>query len=125
MMFTLRGVAPYRQAIADNIALREYLDARIDAEPELERLSSGLSISCFRYVPPGGVDAETLDRVNARIQARLMATGGITLSPTTLDGRYSLRVCIVNFRTRRADIDWLVEHILAFGRELSRDRAGA
>jgi glutamate/tyrosine decarboxylase-like PLP-dependent enzyme len=125
MMFTLRGVAPYRQAIADNIALREYLDARIDAEPELERLASGLSISCFRYVPPGGVDAETLDRVNARIQARLMATGGITLSPTTLDGRYSLRVCIVNFRTCRADIDWLVEHVLAFGRELSGDRAGA
>jgi len=117
MMFELRGVAPYRQAIADNIALREYLDDRIAAEPELERLASGLSISCFRYVPPGSADADALDRLNARIQARLMATGEIALSPTTLDGRYSLRVCIVNFRTRRADIDWLVERVLAFGRE--------
>src|SRR6478672_4540837 len=117
IMFTLRGVAPYRQAIADNISLRDYLDARIDAEPELERLASGLSISCFRYVPPGGADPDTLDRLNERIQARLMASGEIALSPTTLDGRYSLRVCIVNFRTRRADIDWLVEHVLAFGRE--------
>jgi glutamate/tyrosine decarboxylase-like PLP-dependent enzyme len=117
MMFKLRGVAPYRQAIADNIALREYLDARIDAEPELERLASGLSISCFRYVPPGVTDADGLDGLNARIQARLMATGEITLSPTLLDGRYSLRVCIVNFRTRREDIAWLVERVLAFGRE--------
>jgi len=117
MMFKLRGVAPYRQAIADNIALREYLDVRLDAEPELERLASGLSISCFRYVPVGGADAVALDGLNARIQARLVATGEITLSPTTLDGRYSLRVCIVNFRTRRADIDWLVERVLAFGRD--------
>ena len=51
-----------------------------------------------------------------------MATGEIALSPTTLDGRYSLRVCIVNFRTRRADIDWLVERVLAFGRDAARER---
>ena len=125
-MFTLRGVAPYRQAIADNIALREALDLRIDAEPELERLASGLSISCFRYVPPGGADAAALDRLNERIQARLMATGEIALSPTTLDGRYSLRVCIVNFRSRLADIEWLVERVLAFGREeLASPAAGS
>jgi glutamate/tyrosine decarboxylase-like PLP-dependent enzyme len=117
IMFKLRGVAPYRQAIAENVALREYLDERIAAEPELEWLASGLSISCFRYRPNGNMDAEALDRLNARIQARLMATGEIALSPTTLDGRYSLRVCIVNFRTRREDIDWLVERVLAFGRE--------
>ena len=119
MMFKLRGVDVYRQAIAANIALRETLDARIDGEPELELLASGLSISCFRY-RTAGADAESLDRINARIQARLMATGEIALSPTTLDGRYSLRACIVNFRTRRADIDWLVERVLEFGREAVR-----
>jgi glutamate/tyrosine decarboxylase-like PLP-dependent enzyme len=117
IMFKLRGVAAYRRAIADNIALREYLDQRVLAEGELELLASDLSISCFRY-RPAGADAAALDRINAAIQSRLLATGEVTLSPTTLDGRYSLRVCIVNFRTRRADIDWLVEHVLGFGREL-------
>ena len=63
------------------------------------------------------MDPEALDRINAAIQARLVATGEIALSPTTLDGRYSLRVCIVNFRTRAEDIDWLVERVLAFGRD--------
>jgi glutamate/tyrosine decarboxylase-like PLP-dependent enzyme len=118
MMFKLRGVGTYREAIAGNIALREYLDARVDAEPELERLASGLSICCFRY---RGVERarpqDALDAINARIQAQLVATGEIALSPTTLDGRYSLRVCIVNFRTSRADIDWLVDRALAFGRD--------
>src|SRR3546814_2470258 len=54
VMFKLRGVDTYRQAIAANIALREYLDERIDAEPRLEKLASGLSISCFRYRPEIG-----------------------------------------------------------------------
>src|SRR3546814_13653833 len=94
MMFKLRGVDTYRQAIAANIALREYLDERIDAEPRLEKLASGLSISCFRYRPDSaGPDA--IDRINARIQAQLVATGEIARSPTTLDGRYSPRECNV------------------------------
>jgi glutamate/tyrosine decarboxylase-like PLP-dependent enzyme len=117
IMFKLRGVDAYRRAIADNIALREYLDQQLQAGAELELLASDLSISCFRY-RPAGADAATLDRINAAIQSRLMASGEISLSPTTLDGRYSLRICIVNFRTRRADIDWLVERVLAFGREI-------
>src|SRR3546814_7802585 len=114
MMFKLRGVDTYRQAIAANIALREYLDERIDAEPRLEKLASGLSISCFRY-RPDGAGPEAIDRINARIQAQLVATGEIALSPTTLAGRYSLRACIVNFRTRRPDLDRLAERVLAFG----------
>ena len=114
-MFQLRGADAYRRAIAGNIALREYLDARLQAEPELELLASGLSISCFRY-RPAQADAAALDRINAAIQKRLVGTGEIALSPTTLDGRYSLRVCIVNFRTRREDIDWLVARVLDFGR---------
>jgi aromatic-L-amino-acid/L-tryptophan decarboxylase len=123
IMFKLRGVETYRRAIADNIAVREYLDQRVQAEPELELLASDLSISCFRYRPVG-VDAASLDRINAAIQSRLMATGDIVLSPTTLDGRYSLRICIVNFRTRRADMDWLVEQVLEFGREARDVDAG-
>ncbi|NUS38849.1 MAG: hypothetical protein HOQ02_07470 [Lysobacter sp.] len=115
IMFQLRGVDTYRRAIAGNIALREHLDARVTAEPELELLASGLSISCFRYRRAGS-DGAALDALNAGIQRRLASTGEIALSPTTLDGRYSLRVCIVNFRTRREDIDWLVERVLEFGR---------
>src|SRR3546814_2932038 len=96
MMFKLRGVDTYRQAIAANIALREYLDERIDAEPRLEKLASGLSIRCFRY-RPDGAGPEAIDRIHARIKAQLVATGEIALSPPPLDGRTSLPVCVVNF----------------------------
>src|SRR3546814_16387305 len=119
MMCKLRVVDTYRQAIAANIALREYLDERIDAEPRLEKLASGLSISCFRY-RPHGAGPEAIDRINARIQTQLVATGEIALSPTTLDGGYSLPVCTVNFRPHRTDTDWLVDRGLAFGSEAGR-----
>src|SRR3546814_20883479 len=81
----------------------------MDAEPRLEKLASGLSISCFRY-RPDGAGPEAIDRINDRIQAQLVATGEIALSPTTLAGRYSLRVCFVNFRRteeRRGGIEWV------------------
>lgn len=116
IMFKLHGIDAYRRAIAENIATREYLDERIRGEKELELLASGLSISCFRY-RPARAEATELNRINAEIQRKLLASGGIVLSPTTLDGRYSLRICIVNFRTRRSDMDWLVEQVLRSGRE--------
>lgn len=120
IMLKLHGVDAYRRAIADNIATREYLDARVRAENDLELLASGLSISCFRYHPQGA-DEDTLNRLNAEIQHQLLATGGIILSPTTLDGRYSLRICIVNFRTRREDMDWVIEHVLTLGHKAGKD----
>jgi glutamate/tyrosine decarboxylase-like PLP-dependent enzyme len=116
-MFKLRGVDTYRQAITENIAVREYLDEQIRAEAGLELLSSDLSISCFRFHPEGA-DETTLNRLNESIQNKLLETGEIILSPTMLDGRYSLRICIVNFRTSRADMDWLLEHVLRFGRKM-------
>ncbi len=39
------------------------------------------------------------------------------MSPTTLEGRYALRVCIINFRTQREDIDFLVDEVLRIGRD--------
>lgn len=115
MMFKLRGVDAYRDAIADNIAVRQYLDARIRSHDELQWLAADLSICCFRYFREGADEAQ-LERINQVIQRQLQATGSIVLSPTRLSGRYSLRVCIVNFRTRRHDMDWLVQHVLEFGR---------
>ncbi len=107
-----RGTGAIRDAIARNVALRRHLDARVEAEPRLEALGSGLSIACFRYVPAGAASA---DECNRRILDALNASGRFFLSPTTLDGRFALRVCIVNFRTTEADVDLLVDEVLRLG----------
>lgn len=107
-----RGADQLAAVIDHNIELRRHLDRRVAEHPHLEGLGSELSISCFRHVPPGTLDANTLNEHNRRILEALVHEGRLLMSPTTLDGRYSLRVCITNFRTTREDIDLLVNEVL-------------
>jgi glutamate/tyrosine decarboxylase-like PLP-dependent enzyme len=116
MILKVRGVEAIAAVIAGNVALRGRLDARVAAEPRLEPLGSELSITCFRYVPEGWSDGEALNGLNRRILETLNAEGRVYMSPTTLDGRYSLRAAIVNFRTAAPDVDFLVDEVLRLGR---------
>ncbi len=53
--------------------------------------------------------------MNRTILETVVREGRCYMSPTTLDGRYALRACIVNFRTRRSDIDVLLDEVLRIG----------
>jgi glutamate/tyrosine decarboxylase-like PLP-dependent enzyme len=115
-----RGVEGLRGAISHDIALRKHLDQRVADDPRLESLGSELSIACFRYVPEqnqGGTaeDEEAIAAVNRRILETLVSEGRCYMSPTTLEGRYSLRACIVSFRTQISDVDFLVDEVLRVG----------
>ncbi len=113
------GVDRLTQAIAHNIELRRHLDDRIAGHPRLELLGSELSISCFRYRPAATLDNDALNAINRRILETLVAEGRVLMSPTTLDGRYALRVCIVNFRTRAHDINLLIDEVVRLGTSFS------
>src|SRR5437879_1893200 len=111
--FTLQtyGVAALGEAMAANCALARALAARVDAEPELERLAPvALNIVCFRY-RRGASDA-----MNAEIVADLQEAGQVAPSLTTVGGRKAIRAAIVNHRTRFEDIETLVDSVLAHGR---------
>ena len=76
--------------------------AAVDADPALERLHDPmLSVVCFRHL--GGRDGE-IDAHNVRLAAALQEDGRVYLAPAMVDGRACLRVCFVNFRTRREDV---------------------
>lgn len=115
MILKTRGTEGIARVIEQNIALRRRLDERIAAEAALELIGSELSISCFRYVPAATSDQQSLNNLNRRILEQLADEGRVHMSPTTLEGCYCLRVCIVNFRTSEADIDLLVEEVLRIG----------
>jgi aromatic-L-amino-acid/L-tryptophan decarboxylase len=44
-------------------------------------------------------------------------------SCTTLEGRYCLRVCLTNHRTRREALELLVDEVLRLGREIASRQA--
>jgi glutamate/tyrosine decarboxylase-like PLP-dependent enzyme len=110
------GLEGYGRLIAQDIARARALRARLRAHPDFALVSEGpLSITCFQYRPPWAGDADALNR---QIAERVQRDGRAFLTTTELDGRSVLRACIVNFRTTDADLDELVEAIVAAGESI-------
>ena len=118
LMLRYYGTRRTAEAIAANNRLASELAALIRASEDFELLAPvELSICCFRYVPTVlrkrliSLDEqerksaeEELDELNARIMHRVQRGGRAYLSNATIEGRYSLRACITNFRTTSEDI---------------------
>lgn len=124
-----RGIV---QMIGDDIRLSRRLFDRVNGHPDLDGHTQSLSITTFRYVPPGlraslGTDAtETyLDGLNEALLERLQLAGTAFVSNAVVDGRYLLRACIVNFNTTADDVDALVDLVAHVGREVYQERRGA
>jgi glutamate/tyrosine decarboxylase-like PLP-dependent enzyme len=109
-----------------NVRCAEYLAERLRAEEDMELVAAPqLSILCFRFRPPG-MDEDEVDRLNTAIRDRIELQGDYLISPTRVNDRPVLRVCIVNHATRAEHVDGLLRSILSIGRELvARDPARA
>jgi aromatic-L-amino-acid decarboxylase len=111
--FTLKvlGGQAIGAAIARSCALAEYLQARVEAEPALELLAGAqLNIVCFRY------RASDPDQVNAAIVVDLQESGIAAPSTTSINGKLVIRAALFNHRTKKQDIDALLDATLRFGK---------
>ena len=118
------GRAGYRAMIADNLRLARVMAAALAAHPEIEVATQSLSITTFRYVPKGldpDSDGERLNALNSELLSRVQKGGEAFLSNAVIEGRFYLRACITNFRTREADVRALPELVARMGREVERD----
>ncbi|MGH3367780.1 MAG: pyridoxal phosphate-dependent decarboxylase family protein, partial [Nocardioidaceae bacterium] len=105
------GLAAFRESIAGNIRQAHRLAAMVDAEPRLERVAAvPLSAVCFRWTDG---HPSTLDETNASILSRVNRRGRVYLSNATVHGHFVLRACITNHRTTDADVDAVIEEVLA------------
>jgi glutamate/tyrosine decarboxylase-like PLP-dependent enzyme len=113
--FTLKvyGIDALGASISRCCVLARALEERIAATPELELMAPvELNIVCFRY------RAEDTNRVNDAIVVALQESGVVAPSTTRIKGRTAIRAAIVNHRTSRAEIDALVDGVLALGSAL-------
>jgi glutamate/tyrosine decarboxylase-like PLP-dependent enzyme len=121
------GRDAYARRIAHDAALARYLGELVEERDDFELMTPvGLSITCFRYVPPGlssaGEERETyLDRLNQRIVTAIQLDGRVYCSNAVLGGRYCLRSCIVNFRTEAPDVEALIEVAAELGSALDAE----
>ena len=106
------GLGAIRSAIDTGINLAAHAEELLRREPGFEVLSPAqLGIVCFRVHPAGMDDPDELDRLNERINSQVNGLGRHFISSTRLDGRFSLRICILGFRTRREDVEELIASV--------------
>jgi aromatic-L-amino-acid/L-tryptophan decarboxylase len=120
------GRQGYVRMIGDDIRLSRELRARIEAHPELEAVTQGLSVNTFRFVPTDLTrrTEETeryLDRLNEALLERIQRSGEAFVSNAVVGGRYLLRACIVNFRTEMRDVAALPGIVVRLGRSVDEE----
>jgi aromatic-L-amino-acid decarboxylase len=85
--------------------------------PQLEALlEPDLSIACFRYRAPTGVDANQL---NFRLLERLRRETPFIPTSTVVHGTLALRPCFINPRTTLREVDGLIDAVVRIGDDLA------
>ncbi len=112
------GVDRYKDVVTRNIRQARYLGEMVSNDSDFELMTPvTLNIVCFRYRFDSG-DVDTENRLNRELLMRLHESGVATPSYTILDGKYCIRVNITNHRTKKADLDMMVEWLRAEGERM-------
>ena len=102
----LFGIAPFRAALQEKLGLARYFYQRLQ---EIEHMEVGpppeLSVTFFRYIPTNGEP----DGFNRQLVELIKDDGRVFFSSTTLDGKFYLRLAILNFRTHLEQVDLAFE----------------
>lgn len=103
----LHGVAAFRAALDEKLDLARAFWEALGTVDAIDRMAAPeLSVVTFRL--RDGDDAR-----NRALQDAINAAGRHFLSSTTIDGRFTLRICVVSHRTHRDRIDELAELVRA------------
>jgi aromatic-L-amino-acid/L-tryptophan decarboxylase len=114
----LLGVRPFRAALEEKLLLARYFHRRIEHAGFEVGPSPDLSVVTYRWAPAGASPVR-VDQMNRAIVEGARRDGRVFLSSTLLDGRFTLRMAALAFRTHRRTIDLavrvLVEQAAAVG----------
>jgi aromatic-L-amino-acid decarboxylase len=103
----LLGTAPFSAALEEKLLLARYFRREIELAGYEVGPEPDLSIVTYRWVPPGA-SPERVNALNQAIVEGARRDGRVFLSSTMLDGRYTLRMASLAFRTHRRTMDLAV-----------------
>ncbi|XP_006811894.1 tryptophan decarboxylase-like [Saccoglossus kowalevskii] len=111
MWLTLKlfGVTTFSSALEEKMLLANYFHHKLT---EIDGIIAGpkpvLSVVLFHF---GARNRSLSDRMSRELMRYILSDGRVYLSSTTLDGIYHLRICVLNFRLHRENIDLLLSII--------------
>jgi len=105
----LHGLGAFREALNEKLDLARYVYEALSRIPSLEvPWEPDLSIVAFR-VRAG--DDQASDAATADLLRGINATRRFVLSSTVVDGRFTIRIAVLSFRTHRDRIEELIDTI--------------
>ncbi|MCH7664648.1 MAG: decarboxylase [Acidobacteria bacterium] len=120
----IHGLEAFRSALDEKLDLTQEAHRELQAIAGIEIVAAPqLSVVAFRLAPPG-VAEQDLNQLNRDLLERINAKKRVFLTETVLDGRFVIRICVLNFRTHRDRIEMCLDDIRASVREvLASDRS--
>jgi glutamate/tyrosine decarboxylase-like PLP-dependent enzyme len=115
------GLDSLGAAIESNLACARYLESMVRDSDDFEMVAPvELSIFCFRHVPSQlrNGSSQAIDAFNERLLIALQRDGSSYLSKATLNGRFSLRGCVLNYRTTLRDMEILLDDLRRVAKSL-------
>ena len=113
----LFGLKPFRASLAEKIWLARYFHQQLSKVDGFEMgPNPDLSVVTFRYLPKSG----EANAFNQRLQDALLDDGSVFISSTRIDGRFTLRLAILNFRTHLATIEYVLELLEHLAKKLDQ-----
>lgn len=95
----LYGLATFRRYLDEKLDLARWATVELQKIDGIEIVAAPqLSVVAFRLVR-SGLDQEQLNALNRRLLERINAARRILLTPTLLNGRFVIRICVLSFRT--------------------------
>ncbi len=121
MLLGAYGREKYSRLVQQNIDQIHYLADLIENEPSLEVTAPVTSnVVCFRYIVDE-LSEDEIEKLNRMILGELWKFSLWIISDTTIGGKYTLRACNVNHRSKYSDFNELLERIKSIGKTLTKE----
>jgi len=118
MSFKAHGVDAIGAIVEQNVLQARAFAERIAPVPGIEVSAPvSLNIVCWRWVP-AGFTGEQCDALNRELLLRIQESGLAVPSGSMIRGRYVIRTCITNHRTRWADLERFADGIAPLASEI-------
>ena len=99
--FKLHGAAAFEEALDEKLDLARWAADQLRSVPSIEIVAGPqLSVLAFRLRAPRAA-SEELNELNRDFLARINRRERVYLTATMLDGLFTLRICVLSFRTHR------------------------
>jgi aromatic-L-amino-acid decarboxylase len=115
----LLGAGPFRQALDEKLDLAQWAAEQLRRISVIEIVAEPqLSVVAFR-LRASGEGLEEVNELNREFLRRINERGRVYLTGTILDGRFTLRICVLSFRTHLDRLEEGLEDIRQAAAELA------